>query len=138
MICSKEDKVLWNEVEARAATLGNLIFHERVPYHEIQDHYDEARFLVSTSKAEGFPNVMIQAAHGRAGILSLELDPDGLIRTFNAGFCAGGDFELLVNKTRSLLANSQESEQMGIGAEEMLRDWLDNDKNTEAFLHGLP
>jgi hypothetical protein len=36
------------------------------------------------------------------------------------------------------LANSQESEQMGIGAEEMLRDWLDNDKNTEAFLHGLP
>ena len=138
MICSKEDKVLWNEVEARAATLGNLIFHERVPYHEIQDHYDEARFLVSTSKAEGFPNVMIQAAQGRAGILSLELDPDGLIHTFNAGFCAGGDFELLVNKTRSLLANSQESEQMGIGAEEMLRDWLDNDKNTEAFLHGLP
>lgn len=137
MICPKEDKALWNEVEARAATLGNLIFHERVPYHEIQDHYDETRFLVSTSEAEGFPNVMIQAAQGHAGILSLELDPDGLIRTFNAGFCAGGDFELLVEKTRSLLANSPETELMGKGAAKMLRDWLDNDKNTRAFLEGL-
>ena len=80
---------------------------------------------------------MIQAAQGRAGILSLELDPDGLIRTFNAGFCAGGDFELLVEKTRALLGNSPEAEQMGEGAREMLHDWLDNAKNTESFLHGL-
>jgi glycosyltransferase involved in cell wall biosynthesis len=137
MICPKEDKALWHKVAARAASLGNLTFHERVPYHEIQDHYDETRFLVSTSEAEGFPNVMIQAAQGHAGILSLELDPDGLIRTFNAGFCAGGDFELLVEKTRSLLANSPETELMGKGAAKMLRDWLDNDKNTRAFLEGL-
>jgi len=137
MICPREDRVLWEEVATRAATLTNLTFHERVPYHEIQEHYDRAWFLVSTSEAEGFPNVMIQAAQGGAGILSLDLDPDGLIRTFKAGFCANGDFDLLVEKTLCLLENPKEASQMGRGAAEMLREWLDNEKNTQAFLEGL-
>jgi glycosyltransferase involved in cell wall biosynthesis len=137
MICPREDPLLWNEVATRAATLANLTFREKVPYHEIQEHYDRSRFLVSTSKAEGFPNVMIQAAQGGAGILSLALDPDGLIGTFKAGFCANGDFDLLVEKTRCLLKNPKEAFQMGRGAAEMLREWLDNGKNTQAFLEGL-
>jgi glycosyltransferase involved in cell wall biosynthesis len=137
MICPREDHLLWDEVAARAATLANLTFHESVPYHEIQEHYDRSRFLVSTSKAEGFPNVMIQAAQGGVGILSLTLDPDGLIGTFKAGFCANGDFDLLVEKTRCLLENPKEAFQMGCGAAEMLHEWLDNGKNTQAFLEGL-
>ncbi len=137
MICPKEDVELWKAVEARAARLPNLIFYERVPYHEIQRHYDRAHFLVSTSEAEGFPNVMIQAAQGRAGILSFELDPDGLISTFGAGYCAGGDFPLLVQKTAELLSHPSLSEEMGAGAGRMLEEWFDNQRNTDAFLEGL-
>jgi glycosyltransferase involved in cell wall biosynthesis len=137
MICPREDEELWQSVVARAAGIPNLTFHERVPYAEIQETYDRARFLVSTSEAEGFPNVMIQAAQGAAGILSLELDPDGLIETFGAGFSAGGDVELFVAKTRELLAESGNSQRMGDGAQKMVSEWLDNAKNTEAFLEGL-
>jgi glycosyltransferase involved in cell wall biosynthesis len=137
MICPREDEQLWNTVADRAQTLPNLVFRERVPYSEIQETYDRARFLVSTSEAEGFPNVMIQAAQGCAGILSFELDPDGLIVTFGAGFCAVGDFNLLVTKTKELLANKDASQQMGEGAMRMLSEWLDNGKNTQAFLEGL-
>lgn len=137
MICPREDAELWQSVVARAVGMPNLTFHERVPYHEIQETYDRARFLVSTSKAEGFPNVMIQAAQGGAGILSLELDPDGLIETFGAGFCAQGDFDLLVVKAHELLMNDDVSKRMGDGAEKMIGVWLDNAQNTEAFLEGL-
>jgi glycosyltransferase involved in cell wall biosynthesis len=137
MICPREDEQLWNTVASRAQTLSNLIFRERVPYSEIQERYDRARFLASTSEAEGFPNVMIQAAQGGAGILSLELDPDGLIETFGAGFSAGGDFELFVTKARELLAESGNSQSMGDGAEKMIGAWLDNSQNTDAFLEGL-
>jgi hypothetical protein len=137
MICPCEDVTLWKEVEARAASLPNLHFHERIPYHEIQEHYDRARFLVSTSEAEGFPNVMIQAAQGRAGILSLDLDPDDLIKIFGAGFCAHGDFEQLVARTHELLADRIGSEEMGSGAERMISEWFDNRLNTDAFLEGL-
>ncbi len=137
MICPREDEELWQSVVARAAGMPNLTFHERVPYHEIQETYDRARFLVSTSETEGFPNVMIQAAQGAAGILSLELDPDGLIETFGAGFSAGGDFELFVTKVLELLAEGGDSQRMGDGAQRMVAEWLDNGKNTEAFLEGL-
>ena len=137
MICPKEDAGLWNGVAARATKLPHLTFHERVPYHQVQEHYDRARFLVSTSEAEGFPNVMIQAAQGAAGILSLDLDPDGLIETFHAGFCAQGDFSVLVSRTAELLQDSSESERMGRGAAKMIDGWLDNERNTEAFLEGL-
>jgi glycosyltransferase involved in cell wall biosynthesis len=137
MICPREDEQLWNTVSGRAQTLPNLIFRERVPYSEIQERYDRARFLVSTSEAEGFPNVMIQAAQGGAGILSLELDPDGLIETFGAGFCALGDFDLLIAKAYALLADGDVSKRMGDGAEKMIAEWLDNSQNTEAFLEGL-
>jgi len=137
MICPKEDVGLWKGVAARAIKLPHLTFHERVPYHQVQEHYDRARFLVSTSEAEGFPNVMIQAAQGGAGILSLDLDPDGLIETFKAGFCARGDFSVLVSRTAELLQDSMESERMGLGAAKMIDGWLDNGRNTEAFLEGL-
>jgi glycosyltransferase involved in cell wall biosynthesis len=137
MVCPKEDAALWESISARARGIPSLTFLERVPYHEIQETYDRARFLVSTSEAEGFPNVMIHAAQGAAGILSLDLDPDGLIEFFGAGFCAEGDFERLVLRTRELLDDQVLSLQMGEGAERMVPEWLDNGKNTAAFLEGL-
>jgi hypothetical protein len=137
MICPKEDVALWEFVAERAAKIPNLQFHERIPYHEIQEHYDRARFLVSTSEAEGFPNVMIQAAQGSAGILSLDLDPDGLIEKFGAGFCAGGGFEQLVSRTRELLGNPYLSETMGQASQSMIGEWFENGRNADAFLEGL-
>jgi len=137
MICPREDEELWQSVFERAAKIPNLIFHERIPYHKIQESYDRARFLISTSEAEGFPNVMIQAAQGGAGILSLELDPDGFIKTFGAGFSARGGFEGFVAKVRELLAEGGNCKSMGDGAQRMVSEWLNNGKNTDAFLEGL-
>ena len=137
MICPNEDESLWKSVAERASGIPSLTFVERVPYHEIQQAYDRARFLVSTSEAEGFPNVMIHAAQGATGILSLELDPDGLIAKFEAGFCADGDLDLLVSRSQELLADHASSCRMGEEASRMLVEWLDNKKNTQAFLEGL-
>jgi len=137
MICPREDEELWQTVFARAAKMPNLIFHERIPYHEIQDSFDKVRFLVSTSEAEGFPNVMIQAAQGGAGIVSLKMDPDGMIARFSIGLCAKGDFELMAAELALLLTNPDSWTAMGVSAEMMIAEWLDNGKNTEAFLEGL-
>lgn len=137
MICPREDADLWESVAARAAQLRNVTFRESVPYAEIQDRYDAAKFLVSTSEAEGFPNNMIQAAQGEAGILSLQVDPDGFIGKFEAGFCAGRDFERLVSEAALLLSDLQRTTAAGRGAARMVSEWLDNEANTSAFLRGL-
>lgn len=137
MICPRENAKLWESVSERAAAMPHVTFRESVPYSEIQHHYDRAKFLVSTSEAEGFPNNMIQAAQGGAGILSLEVDPDGLIGKFGAGSCAGGDFDRLVGQTRMGLSDPQCARDAGRGAARMVREWLDNEANTKAFLRGL-
>lgn len=137
MICSREDIPLWDEVSARAATISNITFHEGVPYHGIQEFYDRAKLLVSTSEAEGVPNVMIQAAQGDAGIIALAGDPDGMIARFGAGFSAGGDFEAMTAEIRRLLGDPIALEAVSKGAGKILTEWLDNGKNTDAFLEGL-
>jgi len=137
MVCSREDIPLWEAVAERAKGIKNLTFLERVPYNEIQQYYDRSRLLVSTSEAEGVPNVMIQAAQGGAGIISLEMDPDGMIRRFGAGFCAEGNFESMVEEISRLLANPATCESLGSGAERIISEWLDNRRNTQAFLEGL-
>jgi len=137
MICSREDIPLWESVAERAGSIKNLTFVERVPYNGIQEYYDRSKLLVSTSEAEGVPNVMIQAAQGAAGIISLEMDPDRMIERFGAGFCAGGDFDRMVVEITRLLANSADCESLGLGAERIITEWLDNGANTKAFLEGL-
>lgn len=137
MICSREDAPLWEEVAARAAGIRNVTFLERVPYSGIQAYYDRSKLLISTSEAEGVPNVMIQAAQGDAGIVALEGDPDGMIGRFGAGFTAGGDFELMVTEIRRLLNSPMELEKISKGASRIISEWLNNAANAEAFLRGL-
>jgi len=137
MICPRENLSLWETVSERARKLPNMVFHESVPYAEIQNNYDRAKFFVNTSEAEGFPNSMIQSGQGASGILSLDVDPDGLIGKFSAGFCASGDFDALLREAKRLLEDAQAPAICGTGSERMVKEWLDNDVNTRAFLDHL-
>jgi len=56
MICPREDEGLWESVAERARGIENLEFIERVPYREVQAHYDAAKVFVNTSTFEGWPN----------------------------------------------------------------------------------
>jgi len=137
MICSREDVPLWEGVAERATGISNVTFLERVPYSGIQAYYDRAKLLVSTSEAEGVPNVMIQAAQGDAGIVAFEGDPDGMLARFGAGVTAGGDFELMVTQINRLLNDPSALAVISVGASRIISEWLDNDRNTESFLQGL-
>ena len=74
----------------------NALVIERVPFRQMPRLYRDAAALLSTSSSafEGFPNVFLQAgAHG-VPVLSLEADPDGVLRR-GAGHVAGGDLDRL-------------------------------------------
>lgn len=137
MICSREDIPLWQKVSSEASAIPNLTFVESVPYHEVHGYYDRSKLLVSTSEAEGVPNVMIQAAQGGAGIFSLEVDPNGMISKYGAGFCANGDFEALCLESRRTIADPAALSSVAAGASSMVSEWLDNSKSIDLFLAGL-
>ena len=78
---------LFDATRRGAAGLPNLVFHGRVPYHDVNDHYERARVFVNTSDSEGFPNSYLQA--WRRGVPTVSFfDPDGLIRRFGLGHAA--------------------------------------------------
>jgi len=137
MICPAEDRKLWESVATSAAGIHNLEFIEKVPYHEIQRHYDEARIFVNTSTFEGFPNSFIQSGLGRAALLSMRVDPDGMISTFGSGVLTGDFIESLVAGGRSMLGDPEKLESMQEGNERMISEWLDNEANVTIFLKGL-
>ncbi len=79
-----------------AALPGNVEWLGRVPFEETLSWFDRAAALVNTSPHghEGFPNTFIQAWLRGVPVLTLGVDPDGLIREHDLGDVAGSVDEL--------------------------------------------
>ena len=137
MICPCEDQELWNSVAKRAAKISNLEFIEKVPYHEVQEHYDAARIFVNTSTFEGFPNSFIQAGLGNVALLSMCVDPDGMMEFFGSGRISGEGSGELIRIAQMMLADETQLVSMQHGNARMVAEWLDNDENVNRFLTGL-
>jgi hypothetical protein len=138
MIAPAEDRTLWETVRDRVARLPNVEFHERVPYHEVQQHFDRAEVFVNTSEFEGFPNTFIQAGQGGATVLSLLVDPDGVLEGFGAGRCAEGDWPTFLEDAQELLSDTAIRRSLQARCAEFVAEWHDNARNVAAFLAGLP
>ena len=115
MVVAHEDAHLdlLQRVRARAAMLSNLDLYEDVPWSEIDACFARARIFVNTSTHEGFPNTFVQAALSATPVVSLLVDPDGLLGKQQIGVCAGGDFERLVELTNGLLADFKATSRLG-------------------------
>jgi glycosyltransferase involved in cell wall biosynthesis len=137
MICPREDVALWESVEKRSRAIPNLEFIEKVPYHEIQEHYDCANIFVNTSTFEGFPNSFIQSGSGHAALLSLCVDPDGMIGVFNSGILGNNSIGKMIDGAKMMLSDPGMLSAMQSGSARMVKEWLDNKKNIRSFLQGL-
>jgi glycosyltransferase involved in cell wall biosynthesis len=137
MVCPREDEGLWRTVEERAKRIGNLEFIERVPYREVQAHYDAAKIFVNTSSSEGWPNSFIQAGLGSTALLSLDVNSDRLFERFAPGVFANGDFETFVAAAQRLLSTPEELLAAQSGCERFVAELHDNGRNVDAFLEGI-
>jgi glycosyltransferase involved in cell wall biosynthesis len=138
MICPGEDRELFERIAAEAEQVPNIEFIPSVPYHEIQEHYDQARVFVNTSEWEGWANSFIQAGQGEAALLSLRVHPDTLFEDYGLGFCAGGDWEIFVKKAREMCEDKEGTAAMGQECRRFVAELHDNGKETAAFLQALP
>lgn len=137
MICPAEDRRLWEKIADLASGLANLRFIESVPYHEIQRHYDAARVFVNTSEWEGWPNSFIQAGLGRAAVLSLAVNPDGVFERFGMGVYADADREKFAAAAEKMMSDPEWLVTLQDGAARFVAEMHDTRKETDAFLAGL-
>lgn len=93
MIVNNTDAKVFEILQARRPS--NLSIIEQVPHHEIWKHLRYARVFVNTSSFEGFPNTFLQSAALGVPIVSLEVDPDGMLSRQGCGICASGNPNIL-------------------------------------------
>jgi glycosyltransferase involved in cell wall biosynthesis len=71
----------------------NVRVIEHVPLTKIEPYFRQARLLINTSDAEGFPNAFLQAGKYGVPIVSLKEDPDGMLHRHGGGICCHGNLE---------------------------------------------
>jgi glycosyltransferase involved in cell wall biosynthesis len=84
---------------------------------EVNDLLARAHVLVNTSVAEGYPNTFIQAWQREVPVVSLTINPDGVLDRQAVGICAGSE-QRLEEAVRSLLEDSTLRNEYGVRARE--------------------
>jgi len=104
MVCPPSaDTALHTRVRKAAMGIGNLRFLSFVPHAEMLELFCRARLYVNTSNSEGFPNTFVEAAMHGTPIVSLLVDPDGILALHGLGLGAEGDPMRLETFMRELL-----------------------------------
>ncbi|MEM2981372.1 MAG: glycosyltransferase family 4 protein [Thermoproteota archaeon] len=123
---------LYERIRSFAKNLPNLSFHGFVPYNEIDKYFARASIFVNTSYLEGFPNTFIQAWASYVPVVSLNVDPDGVIQKERIGFCSK-TFEQLVTDVSNLLSNETLRKTMGKNAREYVEKEHNIKKNVKLY-----
>jgi glycosyltransferase involved in cell wall biosynthesis len=102
-------------LDARLGRVPNLRYLGAQPLEEVNRILAGAHLLVSTSDYEGFPNTFVQAWLHEVPVVSLCVDPDGILTREGLGFRSGG-FDQLVRDTRHLIKDADLRTRMGTRA----------------------
>ncbi len=112
MILNKTHADVFDRVLAERP--ANLTVVERVPHREIWDYYRRARVFVSTSAYEGFPNTFLQCAVAGVPVVSLAVDPEGILSRHGCGLLAGGSLDALERHVRALWSDAELAERQAL------------------------
>jgi glycosyltransferase involved in cell wall biosynthesis len=113
---------LVSAVTAAAEDLPNLALEPARPRDELLAELDGAAAVVTTSEIEGMPNTFLEAWARRVPVLSLHVDPDGVIARHGCGIVAGGSMERFVAGARKLWAEPDLRAELGRRGREYVRE----------------
>ena len=103
-------------LEKRMQGVNNLKYKAELPIDEVNDLLRESHLLVNTSLYEGGPpNTFIQAWMRETPTVSLNVDPDDVIKKNKLGFHSGS-FEQMIKDVRFLIENKKLRQEMGRNA----------------------
>jgi len=97
---------------SKMQNIDNLEYKGELSIEEVNKQLCETHILVNTSKYEGFPNTFIQAWMRNVPVVSLQVDPDDVLKKKKVGFYSGS-FRNLIKDVLRLIENSKLREEMG-------------------------
>jgi len=102
---------------SRMAAVHKLEYLGECSQDEVNQVFASADVFVNTSIHEGFPNTFIQAWMRKVPVVSLQVDPDGVLGKKGIGFCSG-TYERLRDDVALLIEDSDLRHRMGEKAQD--------------------
>ena len=121
-------------VIGRLRGLSNIEFRGQVAPDEAERVIAEAAVLLCTSDQEGFPNTFLQAWSYGTPVVTLQVDPDSVIKRFDLG-AVTGMVEATVEQLQRLLRSPDEREGMAARAREYIAGHHSAEVVVKAFNH---
>jgi glycosyltransferase involved in cell wall biosynthesis len=82
---NKSDSSRFHQAEDKAKNLSNVIFLGTLAPIQMESWFKKTKLFLNTSIREGFPNTFLQSWMNRVPVISLNIDPDGIIKRYNLG-----------------------------------------------------
>lgn len=117
MVGRKQGKKHWPPIEDEIANIRNLVHLGERTLEEVNELFCQAHVFINTSDFEGFPNTFIQAWMRRVPVVSLNVDPDNILKNYGIGFHSGS-LDQLVKDTKRLIEDEELRKTMGKRAQE--------------------
>ncbi len=109
---SVEAPTLYDRIRDSAAKIANLEFLGFIPFHEVDQYFEQASIFVNTSSIEGFPTTFVEAWAAYMPVVSLNIDPSEVIHYNKLGFHSK-TFQKMVDDTKLLLKDEKLRTEMG-------------------------
>lgn len=124
LVMSFSSGQIHDDVLGRANGMPNVTILPYIPYDQVEEYYANAGLLINTSLFEGFPNAFLQAAKYGVPILSLNVDPGGMLTEHGCGRCCNGDFEAMKSSLVEMMEGDVRS-RVGANGLEFVRKYHD-------------
>jgi glycosyltransferase involved in cell wall biosynthesis len=95
----------WPALLAKILAQPNILYLGGLSQDEVNDCISRSHIFVNTSVQEGFANTFIQAWMRRVPVVSLAVDPDGLLGCGKYGYCAGDNYHAFRRHIETLVDN---------------------------------
>jgi glycosyltransferase involved in cell wall biosynthesis len=105
-------KVYQDLLEEKTKKLSNLTYLGEISFKGTNELLSNSSMLVNTSTTEGFSNTYIQAWMRETPVVTINCDPDNIIKNQRIGVHSG-DFEQLVKDVKFLIENEDVRFDMG-------------------------
>lgn len=102
----------------------NLVYAGYVPFEESERFFERAWVYVNTSEKgrEGFPNTFIQAWKYGTAVVSMNVDPDGLLSHKGLGILTGNSLEKTAEAIRKLVEDEKMRKEITTRAYEYVKE----------------
>ena len=134
MIMAPTSKTLSDSfIKDKLHLLPNLEYIGYVPFSKIAVYFQEAAVFISTSLREGFPNTFLQSWQYRTPVISLNIDPDNVIKNMNLGRHSK-TFETLCVDVKNLMKYKKIRSQIGENAKQYIEKYHSTDTIIKQYL----